>query len=111
MGYLLERFLQSSCELKICDTTADTCNEKWMFDEVDYKWNTKFEPVVGTDPKFGYTGRTVLAPNAPDTLAERLWKYLQEHPDSRYYDELLAVYEIVKNLDVLSQTLSGSAIA
>jgi hypothetical protein len=96
-------------ELKFCDTPSPACAEKWMLEEVDYAWNTKFDPTVPDDARYLYSGRTVMTPNAPDELAARLLKYLQEHPESPYYATLLAIYDIVKNLEVLSQTMSGFA--
>jgi hypothetical protein len=94
-------------ELKICDTSGPSCGEKWMFTETDYRWNTQFQPGVPGDPKFRYSGRTVLTPNTPENLAQRLLEYIEDHPDSPYLQELMAIYEQLKNLDILSQSLSG----
>lgn len=96
-------------ELAICDTDAPSCTQKWMFSESDFQWNPKFTPAVPDDPKFRYSGRTVITPSAPDNLASKLETYLQTHPDSPYYQQLEAAYEVIRNLQMLSQNMSGFA--
>jgi len=91
-------------KMEICDTSL-SCTKKWMFGEWDFAWNTQFPP--DTAPRYGYSGRTVITPQAPDQLARKLEKYLQTHPDSPYYKQLEKAYEAVRNLQVLSQNMSG----
>lgn len=98
-------------ELGFCDLPSPTCSQKWIFGESDYLWNEKFTPAQPTDPRFAYSGRTVITPQAPDQLATRLKEYLQSHPDSPYYAQLEAAYEVVKNLQVLSQNVSGFGLS
>lgn len=94
-------------ELGFCDIPSVTCSQKWIFGESDYRWNDKFTPAQPTDSRFAYTGRTIITPQAPDQLATRLQEYLESHPESPYYQQLEAAYEVVKNLQVLSQNTSG----
>ena len=94
-----------SGDMAICDKVSEECQHKWMFDEVDYVWNTKFDPIVEVPGR--YLGQTVLAPNAPEHLAEKIKAYLEDHPDSPYKKELEAIYEVVSKLEVVSQNVSG----
>jgi len=96
-------------ELAICDTTSPGCTHKWMFDEPDFQWNTAFTPAVPTDKRYAYTGRTVITPQAPDQLATKIEEYLRTHPESPYYQQLEDAYEVIRNLQMLSQNMSGFA--
>lgn len=96
---------QSPGEMGICNPVDKDCQQKWIFGEVDYAWNTEFSPE--DNPAGLSQGATLITPNAPEDLAKRLAAYIADHPDSPYKEELEEVLVEISNLNMLSQVNSG----
>lgn len=75
----------------------------WQFDGEKYTWKG-----TGTDFKtsMSYKGRTILTPQAPLLVKDKIRAYLKGHPDidTPALEDLL---DTVAGWDIISQTLSG----
>jgi hypothetical protein len=76
----------------------------WQFDGEEYAWlGTGFDG----DTQVGYSGRTLLTPQAPLTFKAKIEAYLKNNPPLTFKAQLDGLIQTVAGWDVLSQTLSG----
>jgi hypothetical protein len=94
-------------EVGFCNPLESGCDQKWIFNEVDYQWNTKFSPVGTPQANSVYGGTTLLAPHAPDNLKKRIEDYVLANPGTPFKKELLEIAAALGTVNVLSQNLGG----
>jgi hypothetical protein len=102
---------QKPNEVGFCNPHESACEQKWIFNEVDYHWNPKFSPLGTPQANSVYLGRTILAPNAPENLKDRIEKYILEHPKSIYKEALEEIAAALGTANVLSQNLGGLGVS
>jgi hypothetical protein len=98
---------ESPKEVAFCNPAEPKCQQKWIFDEVDFKWNTDFSPLGTPASRSMYEGTTALMPHAPDHLKDEIEKYIAEHPGSPYRETLAEIAAALGTVNVLSQNLGG----
>jgi hypothetical protein len=81
----------------------------WQFDGTDFTYiGNEFKNAHPSDLDFRtYRGRTFLTPQSSFNFMARLEDYVTKHPGDTELKDVENYLETLKNLDILSQTLSG----
>lgn len=94
-------------DIGFCKPTDQTCNQKWIFGETDFNWNTKFPPQPSGGGGPIYDSRTILSPSPSFNLKSRVEQYLEENPDSKFEAQLKKILNVIGDLNLLSQGMGG----